>query len=64
MELARLEELDTAGNLILDRWSLRLLAVHAAVDNAFRVARHRLKAMQCRLCREQAFHALDLDYER
>ena len=31
------------------------LAVHAAIQNAFRVARHRLKAMHHRLLREQAF---------
>ena len=32
------------------------LAVHAAIQNAFRVARHRLKAMYHRLLREQAFN--------
>ena len=38
----------------------RFLAVHAAIGNAFRVARHRLQAIHYRLCREQAFHAWDL----
>ena len=38
----------------------RFLAVHAARGNAFRVARHRLRARHYRLCREQALHAWDL----
>ena len=38
----------------------RFLAVHAAIGNAFRVARHRLQARHYRLCREQAFHTWDL----
>ena len=33
----------------------RFLAVHAAIQNSFRVARHRLKAIHHRLWREQAF---------
>ena len=35
----------------------RFLAVHAALGNAFQVARHRLQARHSRLCREQVFHA-------
>ena len=37
----------------------RFLAVHTAAGYTFRVARHRLKAIRSRLCREQAFHAWD-----
>ena len=34
----------------------RFLAVHPAAGDAFRVARHRLKAMYYRRCLEQSFH--------
>ena len=39
---------------------LRFLAVHSAIGNAIRVARHRLHAMQRRLCRERAFNTWNL----
>ena len=42
------------------RQTQRFLAVHAALGNAFRVARHRLQARHYRLCREQALHAWEL----
>ena len=35
----------------------RLLAVHAAIPNSFRLARHRLKAVHHRLLLERAFAA-------
>ena len=36
------------------------LAVHAAIQNAFRVASHRPKAIHHRFCREQAFNTWKL----
>ena len=40
--------------------ALRFLAVRAAVQNTFRLARHRLKAIHHRLRREQALNTWKL----